>query len=327
MPLTYDEATANEVFTPEAKQAMFKNGTMALPDNPSSKGITARQIKSAIAWGAAYVFDLCRQLEAMVRQGKAGAVPYAGASQDLDLGSMEAKAASFTAQGSGTGSVSMDAQGIIYEASDGLKYRLYLPKSGGTLLTDTTLKEEDVANKWFVSEEAPTERSTGLPLENGDLWLDFDGNVRSYSAQGWSEPLLSIKGPKGDTGAQGPQGPQGVPGAQGIQGPQGPTGLQGPKGETGAPFAVSKVYSSVAAMNAGYATDGVPVGGFVVIDTGNVEDEDNAKLYMKGASSYQYITDLSGAEGMQGPTGETGPQGPQGYQGASVTNVAIREVS
>ena len=68
-------------------------------------------------------------------------------------------------------------------------------------------------------------------------------------------------------------------------------------------------------MNAGYATDGVPVGGFVVITTGDVEDEDNAKVYCKGDTAYEYITDMSGAQGIQGPQGEQGPQGPVGPQG------------
>lgn len=87
-------------------------------------------------------------------------------------------------------------------------------------------------------------------------------------------------------------------GAQGIQ------GVQGPKGDKGDAFRVSKVYASVAEMNAGYATDGVEEGGFVVIDTGNVEDEDNAKLYFKGTSAYTYLTDLSGAQGMKGEEGK-----------------------
>ena len=69
-------------------------------------------------------------------------------------------------------------------------------------------------------------------------------------------------------------------------------------------------------MNAGFATDGVKEGQFVMIDTGNVEDEDNAKLYVKGSASYTYITDLSGATGMTGPQG---PQGEQGIQGPKVT--------
>ena len=107
-------------------------------------------------------------------------------------------------------------------------------------------------------------------------------------------------GPQGIQGIQGPKGDQGIQGEQGIQGIQGEIGPKGPQGPQGEPFRVSKVYNSVAAMNAGFATDGVPEGGFVVIDTGDVEDIDNAKLYMKGSTAYTYLTDLSGAAGMKG---------------------------
>lgn len=62
-----------------------------------------------------------------------------------------------------------------------------------------------------------------------------------------------IRGPQGATGPQGPQGIQGV---------------KGDKGDTGDPFAIAKIYSSISAMNNGYATDGVKIGGFVLIDTG-----------------------------------------------------------
>lgn len=126
------------------------------------------------------------------------------------------------------------------------------------------------------------------------------------------------KGEKGDTGEQGPEGPQGVQGMQGIQGDQGipgPKGEQGPKGDAGAPFSVAKVYPSVEAMNADFSGTDVAVGQFVIINTGNVEDEDNAKLYVKGETAYSYITDLSGAQGMQGPAGEQGQQGEPGLQG------------
>ena len=51
-------------------------------------------------------------------------------------------------------------------------------------------------------------------------------------------------------------------------------------------------------MYFGYSTDEVPIGGFVVIETGDVDDEDNAKLFIKGNLEYEYITDLSGAQGM-----------------------------
>ena len=68
-------------------------------------------------------------------------------------------------------------------------------------------------------------------------------------------------------------------------------------------------------MNAGYSTDGVSVGSFVMIDTGSVNDVDTGKLYCKNSSAYTYIVDLSGAQGIQGPKGDKGDQGPQGPQG------------
>ena len=117
--------------------------------------------------------------------------------------------------------------------------------------------------------------------------------------------IIGPQGPKGDTGAQGPKGDVGA------QGPKGDVGATGPQGPAGEAFTIAKTYASISAMNAGYASDGVKEGQFVVIETGSVEDEDNAKLYMKGASAYVYITDLSGATGM------TGPQGPQGATGAA----------
>ena len=87
------------------------------------------------------------------------------------------------------------------------------------------------------------------------------------------------------------------------------------KGAKGDPFAVAKTYASVAAMNAGYATDGVKQGQFVIVETGNVDDEENARLYVKGAKSYEFITDLSGAQGIKGDTGEKGAKGDQGAKG------------
>ena len=93
------------------------------------------------------------------------------------------------------------------------------------------------------------------------------------------------------------------------------------KGEKGDPFTFSKVYDSVPAMNAAYASDDVPLGGFVLINTGSAEDEENAKMYMTGDSSYLFVVDMSGAQGPQGiqgekgDTGDTGAQGPQGEQG------------
>lgn len=126
-----------------------------------------------------------------------------------------------------------------------------------------------------------------------------------------------IQGPKGATGATGPQGPRGVKGDTGPQGPKGPQGMRGEG------FSIAKVYASIEAMNAGYATDGVKIGGFVIISS-DISDPHNARLYVKGTTAYTFVTDMSGAQGVkgdqgptgaQGPAGATGPQGIQGIQG------------
>ena len=137
-----------------------------------------------------------------------------------------------------------------------------------------------------------------------------------------------LRGDVGETGPIGPVGPQGEVGPQGIQGiagpmgPTGPTGPQGPmgpegpvgpKGEQGAPFKIVKIYNSVSAMQA--ESDSLNMGDIVLINTDNVEDEDNAKLYIKNESGYSLLTDLSGARGVQGPEGPQGLKGEQGIPG------------
>lgn len=154
-----------------------------------------------------------------------------------------------------------------------------------------------------------------------EVWVAQPGNA-GKSEQEYLASLKGAKGDKGETGAAGAKGDRGETGAVGPQGAEGAQGPAGQKGEKGDPFSIAKVYKSVAEMNSGYAADGVPQGGFVVINTGNVEDEDNAKLFYKGTAKYEYLTDLSGAQGMTGPKGETGatgkqgPVGPQGETGA-----------
>ena len=71
-------------------------------------------------------------------------------------------------------------------------------------------------------------------------------------------------------------------------------------------------------MNSDFSNTDVNIGEFVLINTGNVEDEDNAKLFVKTETEYSFITDLSGSAGIQGPQGIqgiAGPIGPQGIQG------------
>lgn len=135
----------------------------------------------------------------------------------------------------------------------------------------------------------------------------------------------NLMGPEGPAGPKGPKGDKGDAGAQGAQGERGPQGLQGPKGDKGDAFAIAKTYQSVEAMNADLSGSDVKEGQFVLIDTGNVEDEDNAKLYVKGAAAWTYITDLSGATGLTGPQGEQGPQGVAGAAGRRGSTITVGE--
>ena len=89
--------------------------------------------------------------------------------------------------------------------------------------------------------------------------------------------LGNIRGPKGEKGDKGDTG---------AQGPQGETGATGAKGEKGDPFTVKKTYPSISAMNEDFSGTDTSEGDFVMI-VSNVEDEDNAKLYVKGADTTQ----------------------------------------
>ena len=164
--------------------------------------------------------------------------------------------------------------------------------------------------------------------ENGDLSWTNDGGLEN------PDPI-NIRGPRGFmyTPAISADGVLTWTNDGSLNNPEpvdltGPQGIQGLKGD---PFTVAKTFTSVADMEAGFDTDGILEGSFVVIDTGDVEDEENARLYIKGETAYSYITDLSGAQGMKGDpflyedfTVEQlealrGPQGEKGETGTSIT--------
>ncbi len=67
-------------------------------------------------------------------------------------------------------------------------------------------------------------------------------------------------------------------------------------------FSVKKVYTSVAAMEADKDNPDIAEGDFVMVNTSDVEDPDNAKLYVKGDGGYEFLVDMSGAIGFTGKT-------------------------
>ena len=87
---------------------------------------------------------------------------------------------------------------------------------------------------------------------------------------------------------------------------------------------ISKEFSSVAEMKAYTDTD-IKVGDLVIINSNDTEDEDNAKLYMKGEDNWNFIVDLSGFRGFTGKTpqvaiGSVATLGPKEKASASLSS-------
>lgn len=83
---------------------------------------------------------------------------------------------------------------------------------------------------------------------------------------------------------------------------QGATGPVGPQGEA---FQIKKTYATIQRMIADY--DNMNINDYVMI-SGNIEQEDNAKLFVKTEVEdptyrWQYLADFSGASGIAGPQG------------------------
>jgi hypothetical protein len=148
-----------------------------------------------------------------------------------------------------------------------------------TKRVEAEVTREDTAKK-AVDDLVAVKESVENMRDNGD----FDGASVEHS---WNGTVLTIKSASGTTSVN----------------------LVGPQGPMGEGFRISKTFRSVEEMNAGFSTDGVPYYGFVLIDTGNVNDVDNAKLFIKHEHGYTYLTDLSGSQGIQGPMGPQGPKG------------------
>jgi hypothetical protein len=67
-------------------------------------------------------------------------------------------------------------------------------------------------------------------------------------------------------------------------------------------FSIKKVYVSVAEMEADKSNPDIAEGDFVLVNTGDVEDPDNAKLYVKADGDFEFLVDMSGAIGFTGKT-------------------------
>lgn len=97
-------------------------------------------------------------------------------------------------------------------------------------------------------------------------------------------------------------------------------GERGLKGDTGDPFRIAKTYESIADMEDDFSNPEVPLGAFVLIAS-DTEDVDNAKLYVKAAEAFVFLTDLSGSQGIRGEPGQQGDPGLRGPEGVGVSEI------
>lgn len=65
-------------------------------------------------------------------------------------------------------------------------------------------------------------------------------------------------------------------------------------------FTYKKEYPSIEAMEADWGTADVKLGEYVIINANDVEDPDDAKVYLKTQNGWKFIVDLSGMQGIQG---------------------------
>lgn len=65
-------------------------------------------------------------------------------------------------------------------------------------------------------------------------------------------------------------------------------------------FTYKKEYPSIEAMEADWGTADVKLGEYVIINANDVEDPDDAKVYLKTQNGWKFIVDLSGMQGIKG---------------------------
>lgn len=213
-----------------------------------------------------------------------------------------------------------DSGGVIvpWEAIDGpgaLRVSFVGRDGGGKVVATAAM-----ARPWVVAKNGTIDGESPTDPTPSELRQAADEALEAADAAAAAADEILRRAESGEF--DGPQGAQGVQGVQGPQGEQGPAGPAGPQGEPGQPFRVAKTFPSVDSMQSGHASDGLPVGSFAIIDTGDVQDPDNATLWAKGEAAYVYIADLSGMAGIKGdsgPQGDPGPQGPKGDGFAGAT--------
>lgn len=135
-----------------------------------------------------------------------------------------------------------------------------------------------IGNKWYIGDKitgtatSPTVfNDSGISSANvGDMYLNTDtATVYRCTAAGAAGSALWVY-------------------ACTIKGATGSAGLSGQ---------IKATYTSIQEMQNAFDTDSLQTGELALVNTGDVTDEDNGKLYKKGVNAYEFLCDLSGTPG------------------------------
>jgi hypothetical protein len=213
------------------------------------------------------------------------------------------------------------------------------PISGEIWFDSTTGKSyfyynDGTSSQWVLfADPTVTDGRDGYTGSKGDIgYTGSKGDTGFIGSRGYtgsqgvgftgSQGATGFTGSFGITGFTGSQGVIGYTGSQGttgFTGSQGNLGYTGSKGDTGQGFKIAKSYLSVAALTADTSPTGILAGEFAIIETGDVDNPENSRLYLWNGSVYSYTSDLSGAQGITGPQGNigyTGSKGDTGFTGS-----------
>ena len=204
---------------------------------------------------------------------------------------------------------------------------------------------ETIFSSYISNGELIIVNSSGKIINLGNVKGDRGYTIISASFTTTGELLLNrsdgtqlvagnVKGEKGPVGSKGQKGEAGEKGAEGggyssafllngelnmvstkgvtslVGKVTGDKGLQGTKGESGKDFKINYIFSSATSLMSASGQ----VGDLALISNSDVTDE-NARLYVYNGSTWEFLTDMSGAKGLQGPLGEKGAKGTTGNTG------------
>ena len=204
---------------------------------------------------------------------------------------------------------------------------------------------ETIYSSYVSNGELIIVNSSGKLINLGSVKGDRGYTINSASFTSTGELMLNrsdgtqlvagnVKGEKGPVGSKGQKGENGEKGAEGsgyasafllngelnlvsTQGVtskvglvRGDTGLSGTKGEAGKDFKINYIFSSATSL----LSQTGATGDLALISNSEVTDE-NGRLYVYNGSTWEFLTDMSGAKGLKGPSGEKGETGTIGNIG------------